>query len=198
MNLIDGLSWDDWITISAIVLGALAGVIVLRFVLVTFRGLRSREADFESGLTERLAEYPPAPEIGAPRIRFEGLPVRIRLVVVAPSGRGGELRSGMVYSTLDAILYGLGDAAKHDQPRVRVWPPQLSQQGFAPAFFRRTVRPEAKDKPSAWILVAGPARVGANVVLLGLALQGREPSLRGSVVMKVENWPDRFRIQTTE
>jgi len=124
--------------------------------------------------------------------------VHIRLIVMAPSGRSVELKPSQIGGQLEAILYGLGTAATQDGARLRVWPAQLSQHGFAPAFFRNVIRPDPKDAPSRWVLVAGPARVGANVVLLGLALETREPSLRGSVVMKVENWPDRLRIQTGE
>ena len=38
---------------------------------------------------------------------------------------------------LDLVMRGLGDVAKADQPRVKVWPSQLSNKGFAPTFARQ-------------------------------------------------------------
>jgi hypothetical protein len=196
MTLFSDLSLMDVESHWPVLVAAGAALLVAFLILRLRRLRRQRGIDFESGLTERLADYPPAGSLPA-RIRFEGQPVHVRLVVLAPSGRGG-IQPSMVHTALEAMLYGLGDAVKADEPRVRIWPPQLSQHGFAPAFFRRVVRPEPKDLPSRWILVAGPVRFGTNTILVGLALQAREPTLRGSVVMKVDNWPDRFRVQGPE
>ncbi len=180
-------------------LAAIGAVIVALFLvglIVVFRRLGGRkEIDPEAGLDESLADYPPAPLAGSHRLSFEGRPVRVRLVVLAVAGRGEELRPSMAEGLLESVLYGMGSVVKCDKPRVRIWPGQLSQTGFAPKFFRRVMRPEAEGELSPWILVAGPARAGAKVVLLGIALETVEPSTRGSVPLDVIRWPEIFRVQ---
>src|SRR5579864_740422 len=170
----------------------------LVFVLVVVRFvLRSRKPRIqpEARLDEDLGEYPPAPPAGTHRLSIDGQSVRIRLVVLAPSGTNTEMDSGKAEGILESIFPGLGSVAQLDKPRIRIWPPQLSQKGFAPTFFRHIHRPEADQPFSQWILVAGPARVGPRVALLGLALQSSEPSSRGNVNMQVDRWSDTLRIQ---
>ncbi|HLW63947.1 MAG TPA: hypothetical protein VKS79_01425 [Gemmataceae bacterium] len=170
----------------------------LVFVLVVVGlVLRSRKPRIqpEARLDEDLGEYPPAPPAGTHRLSIDGQSVRIRLVVLAPSGTNTEMDSGKAEGILESIFPGLGSVAQLDKPRIRIWPPQLSQKGFAPTFFRHIHRPEADQPFSQWILVAGPARVGPRVALLGLALQSSEPSSRGNVNMQVDRWSDTLRIQ---
>ena len=186
-----GLGPAELIAICAV------GVALIFVVLiVVFRRLGGKkEVDAEAGLDETLADYPPVPPLGTHRLSFEGRPVRLRLVVMAAAGRGDDLRPSMTNGLLESVLYGMGSVAKCDDPRIRVWPAQLSQTGFAPKFFRRVMRPEAEGEMSPWILVAGPARAGAKVILLGMALETAEPSTRGSVPLDVIRWPEIFRVQ---
>jgi hypothetical protein len=95
---------------------------------------------------------------------------------------------------LNRVVFGLGDIARQDRPRIRVWPPQISQQGFAPIFFRLTHRPEQTGKPSPWILAAGPVRAGREQFLLGLALLADEPSDRGNLMLQGNQWNYTFRV----
>jgi len=76
-----------------IVLGAGTVVVVLLLVLLlrAFGGAK-KPGGSERGLQENLAEYPPPPGPPGPRrLLVEGLPVRLRLVVVAP-GRQADQR----------------------------------------------------------------------------------------------------------
>ena len=180
---------------TLVIIGA-GAIAVLIFIVFVF-ALVSKKPKIqpEAKLGEDLGEYPLAPPAGTHRLSFEGLAVRIRLVVLAPSGSNTTMDAAKAEGILESILPGLGSVAQLDKPRIRIWPPQLSQKGFAPTFFREIHRPDADEPFSKWILVAGPARVGPRVALLGLALQASEPSSRGNVSIPVDRWSDMLRIQ---
>lgn len=174
---------------------ALAGLILLALVLRLFsrRGYRNESdnvPDFH------LALLAPAPAVDRPPLLFEGQPARLRFVALAPPGRRADLTLEMADGILQSIFYGLGTVFHIESPHVQAWPPQMSQTGFAPIFFRHVVRPEPPGAPSRWILVAGPAKAGTHTVLLGLALEVSEPSPRGNVRMKAEQWSDKLRVLT--
>lgn len=173
------------------------GAVSLLFGLV-FVLTRRKKFDPDAGLEENLADYPPAPRGGTHSLRFEGQPVRLRLVVLAPPGRAMQITPEMAEGLLQAMLHGLGEVADLDKPRVRVWPGQISQDGFAPKFFENIDRPEPHGKPSRWILAAGPAKAGARTILVGLALQAAEPTTRGNVRIDVDDWDHRLRIHVAE
>jgi hypothetical protein len=183
-----------YLLIVAVPVVVIVAVVVL---IVALRG-KKKVVDPDAGLDEDLSEYPPAPRPGTHRLSCAGQKVRIRLVVLAPSGRNIQLDTSMAEGVMETILHGLGSVADLDKPRIRIWPPQLSQKGFAPTFFRHVLRPEGDDKNSPWILVAGPARVGAKPVLLGLALQAGEPSGQGNISLDMEKWADRLRVDVVE
>lgn len=184
---------------SAYIFGA-AAVVVLLVVLVVLKNVlfRKPKVDPDAGLDEDLAEYPPPPAKGTHQLMFEGRPVRLRLVVLAPSGNNVRITADQAEGVLEAVLPGLGGVADLDRPRIKVWPPQLSQAGFAPTFERHVTRPEPKGKPSKWILVAGPAKAGAKPILVGLALLAGEPSTRGGVHVNMSQWPELFRVKIAE
>ena len=175
----------------------IAGFLLLLLLFAFGVVRRRRRVDPEAGLAEDLSQFPPAPPAGPYRLRFEGLPVRIRLVVLA-AARNTELNAEMAEELLQSLLHGLGQVAVCDKPRIKVWPPQLSQTGFAPSFFRRVQRPEPAGQPSNWILVAGPARAGTKSFLVGLALAASEPTLRGNASLDQDDWDRKFRIQFPE
>src|SRR6266536_2993679 len=114
----------------------------------------------EEGLREKLAEYPPPGPPGTRRLTVEGIPGRVRLVVVAPLGKEHPIAEADIGELVDGVVRGLRDVLAEDRPRIRVWPPQLSRQGFAPTFHREMEKPEPEGRPSRWILVAGPALSG--------------------------------------
>jgi hypothetical protein len=173
-----------------------AGVLVLLVLLVWLMRGRKRPVEPESGLGEDLAEYPPPPKPGPRRVSVQGQTGRIRLVVVAPLGKRTIAQGGAVEPILNQVLRGLGDVTGHDKPRVRVWPPQLSNQGFAPTFFRLVRRPEPAGRRSRWVLLAGPARAGGQQVLVGLAVLADEANDLGNVVMQPAEWQDVLRLET--
>src|SRR5262249_41146188 len=138
----------------------------------------------------------PPPVPGPTRLTVYHVPVRLRLVVVAPAGNEGEVDATAVEKLLNLVLPGLGDLAREDRPRIRVWPPQFSQKGFAFAFFRRAVRLGRAGEPSRWVLVAGRAQVGRNPVLVGLGLWADEANTLGQITLEPRQWLDVLRLRT--
>jgi hypothetical protein len=103
-----------------------------------------------------------------------------------------------VEKLLERVLPGLGAVAAHDRPKIRVWPAQLSEQGFATTFHRCTVKREPEGEPSRWVLLAGRALAGRQPVLIGLGLWADEPSTVGRLTLNPHQWLDVLRLRAPE
>jgi hypothetical protein len=179
---------------------AVAAVLVLVVVVLVLRSLSklfARKAPpREENLRENLAEYPPAPGKPGPRRLFvEGFAARVRLVVIAPMGKQATVTAEQAEPLLDHVLHGLSNVCRQDRPRVRVWPPQLSVEGFGHQFHRYTTKPEREEQPSRWALAAGKARVGQSYILLGLALQTDEDNTLPPLMLEPKQWNEALRIR---
>ncbi len=157
-----------------VVLGV-AALIVLLLLLGLFSFLRRlftrRPTNFEPNLEERFADYPPLPpSTGDRRLTVEGVPVRLRLVVLAPAGTDSRVDLHSVEKLLDRVLPGLGAICQGDKPRVRIWPLQLSYEGFTKHLHRSTIIPEGERQLSKWAVIAGRAKLDDGQVMLGLGL----------------------------
>src|SRR5262249_37048267 len=135
---------------------------------------------------------------GERRLTVYHLPARLRLVVIAPLGREGDIDATAVEKLLDKVLPGLGAVAALDRPRVRVWPAQVSHHGFAAAFHRHTPKAAERGEPSRWGLLAGRAQAGKQPVLLGLGLWADEPNTIDRVNVEVHQWLDVLRLREAE
>jgi hypothetical protein len=174
------------------------GVIVLLVLLLILRAIfgGKRGPAQERGVAvEDLASYPPAPPAGSWSVFVEGVPARIRLVVVAPIGKENPVTADNVATRLDQVIRGLGAAIQQDKPRILVWPIQLSNQGFAPTLHRQVKRPEGDGKPSRWIIVAGQTPARPKPLLVGLALQADEVNAVGRLTLTPERWSEVLRVQ---
>src|SRR5262249_22557268 len=121
----------------------LVGLVVLWWVWKFLGGLlgplfrRSRKftprpkGEIEVGLTNLPL---PAGKPGLRRLTVDGVPVRVRLVVVAAAGKELQINAAAVDKILDRVLPGLGGVANQDRPAIRIWPPQMSYQGFGVHF----------------------------------------------------------------
>ncbi len=179
---------------NIVIYSAVGGAVLLLLLLILWlRRGRRPPIDPEASLIEKLGDYPPAGP-GPQRLILHGQPLRLRLVVLAPLGKRVLPANGAVEPLLEIALHGLGAMARQDRPRLRVWPAQLSQQGFAPTFFRLTHRPEPAGHPSPWVLVAGPVRGGGQQFLLGLALLADAPANLGNLALQANQWNEVFRI----
>src|SRR5688572_16429399 len=114
---------EYWIP-AAIVAGALIALVVL-WKIATSR--KKPHLDLEKGLREELRTFPPPPAAAGPRrLAVNGEPVRLRLVVIAPTGKVQEpISPDDVPVLLDDVIRGLGGFVQLDKPRIKVWPPQL-------------------------------------------------------------------------
>jgi hypothetical protein len=166
------------------------GALVVLVVLVRLARRRAGgHRDLEAGLREDLDEYPPAPP-GAARLLVNGVPGRLRLVVVAPTGKLSDpITPDDVPELLDRVHLGLGRLVEADKPRVKVWPPPLSSAGFGPTF-HRVVRGSGKR----WVKLAGPARTGRRPVLLGLVVWTDNASGLGDVVVEPTEWGELLHV----
>jgi hypothetical protein len=190
---IQSLLSSPWLLYGAIGVGVL---LLLLIAVVLLRRAGNKATDPEGGLEEDLSEYPMAPwKPGPQQLTLHGRPVRLRLVVVAPVGKRTVAEAGAVEGLLDQVLRGLGDVARHDKPRVRFWPPQLSQQGFAPTFFRRTRCPDKAGTPSHWVMTAGPARVGGTPILLGLAMWSDDEAPMEHKTLSETQWGEALQVK---
>lgn len=196
-NFLEGGGW--WA-----VLGFIALVILL-FVWAFFSkvlGLFSRgpRTERREKLTEHLAEYPPLrSSSGDRRLLVESVPVRLRLLVVAPAGHADEIDEDNLDKMLDRILPGLGQIFKADKPRVRVWPVQLSYEGFTKHLHRNTISPEPDGEPSPWVVVAGRAKFGGKQqIMLGMALQAVKPTTVGRLTIDAHEWATTLRVKVRD
>jgi hypothetical protein len=189
-----------WLVLLAAVLAVLLVLgVAIRGLARAIAGRRVPRVELDFGPKENLAAYPlPAEPWGRRRLTVEGVPVRLRLVVMASMGIRGTIKEGAVNDVLDQVLWGLGEIARLDQPRVLVWPPQLSIQGFAAAFHRTTPKPEAEGQPSRWILVAGQTPPRPRPVLLGMGLWADQATLIGRLTLEPRQWSEVLRIQTVD
>jgi hypothetical protein len=169
-----------------------------RTLRALFRSKR-READWDRDLREELDECPlPVQPPGDQLLSVYHLPARLRLVIVAPAGKDMQLDAIAVEKLLDRLIPGLGAVAANDRPRIRVWPAQMSYQGFTAAFHRCTPRHEPEGTPSRWVLAAGRAQAGRQPVLLGLGLWTDEPNTIGRVNLGPQQWLDVLRLRVRE
>jgi len=183
---------DNWVY-AAIGAGLLVALAVLYRIAT---GRKKPPPDLEKGLREDLAGYPPPPAATGPRrLSVSGVPVRLRLVVVAPPGKQHDaVTADDVPDLLDDVVRGLGGFVRTDKPRVNVWPPQLSTAGFAPTFHRLVESPDRDGQASRWVKLAGPARTGKRSILLGLALLADEPCKLGDIHVETTEWKELLEV----
>jgi hypothetical protein len=196
------LEQGGWWLIGAIM--ALLGLLVffgmLRFVWRSiFAGRRRPFLESEQEFVVNLEECPLSAAPPQERqLTVYHVPVRMRMVVVAPVGREADLDAIAVEKLLDLVIPGLGDIARWDHPRIRVWPSPMSNVGFGIAFHRRMRKPETDGNPSQWVLVAGRAQVGRMPMMIGLALWADKPNMLGHINLEPHQWLDVLRLQRTE
>jgi len=134
---------------------------------------------------------------GKNRITIKGLPARIYLIIMAKAGGSGpDLNESQFETILDYILPGLGSVGVRDFPRIKIWEPQYSPEGFNSMFSQNIRIPDPKGTKSKWILVSGAVKMGQDKVYLGLAFSADEANLVRSVLINQDQWLDVLRIET--
>jgi hypothetical protein len=194
-DFLDGGGW--WLVLAVLALLGVAVLVLLVRGLERLFGRRKVPARKDDELHFDLAGCPlPVTPPGDPHLACYHLPVRLRLVVIAPPGRDTVVDAFAVEKLLDRVIPGLGNVARHDRPFIRVWPAQLSQSGFAATFHRCARRPEPEGEPSRWVLVAGRVQVGKQPYLLGLGLWADEANTVGRLTLEPHQWLDVLRLRS--
>ncbi len=197
-GLLDVEAWWLIELTAALLLLFLLGLLV-RAVWRRLFGRKRRKEEWDRNLRIVLDECPlPVRPPGLQLLYVYHVPVRLRLVVLAPPGKDSEVDALAVEKLLETILPGLGGIAANDKPRIRVWPRQLSQQGFTASFHRCTIRSEPEGEPSRWVLATGRAMLGKQTVLLGLGLWAGEANTLGRLTLEPHQWLDVLRLRTPE
>jgi hypothetical protein len=179
-----------------------------RLIHVLVTGGRSAAPRFREPPAEDLAAYAPstasaitlasqqAVEDNVPRrLLLEGVPVGLRLVVVAPLGMNATIDEDHVDELLNLAVWGLGSLARQEKAQIKIWPPQLSAHGFAAVFHRLVHRPEAEGEPSNWILLAGHTPPRPRPSLIGLACWTEDKTTIGRVIVQPNEWTNWLRIE---
>ncbi len=150
-------------------------------------------------LVEDLSKMtPPINRPGKDRVTVKGISSRIFLIIMAKAGGAGpDLSEDQSEAILDYVLSGLGEVSSRDYPRVRVWEPQYSPEGFTQIFNQNVRVPEPKGTKSNWILANGAVKMGRDKIYLGIAFYADEPNLIRSIAITDEQWLDVLRIETT-
>jgi hypothetical protein len=131
----------------------------------------------------------PDTDAGARRLMVKGVPARLRLVILSP---GSKLTQGlseeMVDRVLDWIKPNLAEVTAPDEPRVRLWPPFYSREGFASTIRAKVAIPEPKGEMSNWVVVSGRVSMGISTVNVGLILFADEPNKLRHISVRDEQW----------
>ena len=193
----DFVQGSGWYVVLGI--GALIILLILLRLLRALFGRKKKPESRAPNLEEDLATYPALqPSIGDRQLRVEGVPVRMRLVIVAPAGKDDEIDADDVETLLERVLPGLGAICRGDKPRIKVWPRQLSYEGFTKHFQRNMVTGEPEGELSRWVLLAGRAKLGNQQIMLGLALQAVKPTTLGRRTVEAHEWPTVLRVRVRE
>jgi hypothetical protein len=195
----DFLNSGGWLLVGAFLL-LLALFVLAWTVRAMFRALFGRRAeeaiDSDAEFTEELENAPlPTVPPGDHVLTVYHVPVRMRVAVVAPLNRALDVDATAIEKMFDRVVPGLGEIARRDRPKIRIWPQQLSHTGFATAFHRRMRKAEPENFPSRWILVAGRAHMGIQPLLVGFALWADEPNTIGRLTLEPNKWLDVIRLR---
>ena len=191
---------------SIYILGGLAFVGVLFVLLVLLSafkflfGRRVKKGDTKN-LKEDLTEYPDLKSSGGGdrQLRVEGVPARLRLLVIAPAGTlSDEIDLDELAPFLEKIVPGLGEIYKADKPRVKLWPTQISYQGFGNHFHKNMETGAEEGEQTRWVLVAGRVKVGKRQFMLGLALQTIKPNTVGRRTIDSHEWATILRVRVKD
>jgi len=182
-----------WMVELVVVLFALlfVGLFIKAFWRALFKR-RRKKVDWDRDYREDLEKCPLAN--GPPCLWVYHVPVKLRLIVVAPQGHGNEVETDEVHTLLDRVIPGLGRIVQRDRPRICLWPAQMSTMGFTNSFHRCTPTGARERQPSRWIMVAGRAQGGGYTVFLGLGLWSEDETTLGRLNLEPVQWLDILRL----
>jgi hypothetical protein len=187
-----------YILAGSVCVGGLFVILVLVTIVKLLFGRKAKPAE-PKNLVENLDEYPNLKSTSGDRqLRVEGVPVRLRLVVVAPAGTASEFEVDELAELLEKVLPGLGEIYKNDKPRVKVWPTQVSYKGFATHFHKNMKTGAEEGELTRWVLVAGRAKLGKQQIMLGLGMQTIKPNTVGRRTVDSHEWANVLRVRVKD
>jgi hypothetical protein len=143
--------------------------------------------------------------LGARQITVNGMPARLRLVVMAPASRKTSAIPTEAHADLlELILPGLGEIATFDFPRRETWPDHHAREHFRAALEKRVKFPERIGEPSRWLIVAGEASLPQGHIHWGLGLYTDEatayriievPSGHSASTLGIREVPETSEVQ---
>jgi hypothetical protein len=141
---------------------------------------------------------PEGPPTTGPTLRAYNAPMRLVVLVLAPVGRGSELpATDQLPRIVDQITPGLFEVAQAHQARIKLWPPQLSAQGFAAALFANIPLPGHRGKGTPWCALSGRFAAGDQAFLAGVVLRAAAPNSLGQITLAHEaQWLEILRTSS--
>lgn len=191
-----------WLVVAVVVV---LSFIWLRKLLLLGRRLfrprkrkkKGRTVRYDIDLREDISELQHVYTEEAPqRLTIKGIAGRLRLIVLSQASRTEEgLSEEMVDPILDWIRPGLSAITEHDVPRIRLWPPHHTAEGFDLAFAQNVPIPLKRGQRSPWVLVSGRVQIGAVKINVGLAFYLDQLTSEHHVKIREGSWLDVISIQ---
>lgn len=172
-------------------------VILVVIVVRRSRAERRRRETNEQDLTIDLQGLPALPvPPGGPQLECYGVQVRLRVLVVAPAGRGDPPDRADLPRIVEALIPNLMPVLDAHQPIFRMWPPQLSTTGFRHALFNNIRLPGDHGKNTPWCGVVGRFHYDGRPLLAALICSAETPNGLGEIEIEHEGrWLDAVRVR---
>jgi hypothetical protein len=153
-----------------------------------------RQEDLAIDVSQLGSAGPPQ---DGPALELYHMPMRLAAIVIAPTGRGSDPPDeDRLPAIADQLVPGFGAVLAAHAPAVRIWPAQLSSQGFANTFFAQARLPGSEGKSTPWCALAGRFEADGQKFLAGLVLRGSAANNLSHVVVERESqWMDLMRVR---
>ncbi len=178
---------------------ALVAVIILLVLRRMFRRKKGVAPTLVPDLAVDIGALPTeGPSARPPVLEHYNVPVRLAVLVLAPTGRVRELPPiDRLPDFVDHILPGLADVLLVHKPLIRRWPPQLSSEGFARTFFAHVKLPGDRGKGTAWCSIAGRFKIGRETFMAGLLLRSdAKNNFSESIIREEHEWLGILRVKS--
>lgn len=193
---VTSLSLQELLTYALIALAVLLVLYILwRILARRRRELPPPAPDLAIDVLSLGSQGPPT---AGPILEHYNVPVRLAAVVLAPTGRAGELPPiDQLPGLIDHVVPGLAQVVAAHETLVRRWPPQLSAEGFAHTFFAQVKLPGDRGKGTPWCSVAGRFEVGRRPMMAGLVMRAETANnFSQSIVHKEHEWLGILRVKS--
>ena len=196
--MLENLPVEPALVVAILVIVA-SGALMLIIRRLRRRADRQLGTQQDAGVDIALLDAEGPPE-GYPRLEFYGTPVRLKVMVVAPCGRGSELPPpDLLPGLMERLIPGLTSVVAVHQPIVRRWSQQLSVHGFHQSFFQKVALPGSAGKGTPWCSAAGRLSLGQHQFLIGMVFVSNRANGFVQIVVEHEGqWLNTIRVREQE